>query len=600
MERTAAPAAAGVRRISTADQARELAGLLNGSRRRLPVVVVSIPNGRAAPWIDAERIAGELEGLAEVRLLEAEASWAFTAAMPGGTQVFDGAGRVYPLGLDWVRDLRRSRLRFAAGEEDGEAATGALIDDALAAALAAGLLATAAPERGGQVEGEVVGCPTSSQAMVRLDAGDGYAAVQVGIAFPGLTAERVFRSGMRVRGHLDRATGQLDIRQHLPDPAGRAAGLVDGAVLPARVESVAASGCVLAVHPGLPLPVPAERVSDDPQEDVRDLLSEGEVVAVRLRTGPQGWFLELVGVDPADCGAALALLPDGPPWLPPPPTEAPGPAPDELPDLRMTPRETPPDTAPAPAPPAPMLPAPTAPTAPTLPAPSRPSPMDLARPRRPATVPAPAAPGKALQELGLALETARAAERLAAATVRDLRAEVILLQRDLAAANRERLQREETLSRLRRRYRTARGASSGQPDDEVLFGDPIEQFRFEVLRRWARRIPAADQAARPLRGYRLGPAFLPSLDALAGVDRVKVVDVVVEVLTGLADNLPGREMHALRASDGPGAEPLRRDGRTCWRVALQQGTPGARRLHFWRGRDEIELSRVVLHDDFTP
>lgn len=28
--------------------------------------------------------------------------------------------------------------------------------------------------------------------------------------------------------------------------------------------------------------------------------------------------------------------------------------------------------------------------------------------------------------------------------------------------------------------------------------------------------------------------------------------------------------------------------------------PSAPRLHFWRSADDIVLSRVVLHDDFTP
>jgi hypothetical protein len=36
------------------------------------------------------------------------------------------------------------------------------------------------------------------------------------------------------------------------------------------------------------------------------------------------------------------------------------------------------------------------------------------------------------------------------------------------------------------------------------------------------------------------------------------------------------------------------------RVALQQGTPSARRLHYWKIGDRVELSRVALHDDMRP
>jgi hypothetical protein len=36
------------------------------------------------------------------------------------------------------------------------------------------------------------------------------------------------------------------------------------------------------------------------------------------------------------------------------------------------------------------------------------------------------------------------------------------------------------------------------------------------------------------------------------------------------------------------------------RVALQLKTPSARRLHYWKVGEAIELSRVVKHDDMTP
>jgi len=79
-----------------------------------------------------------------------------------------------------------------------------------------------------------------------------------------------------------------------------------------------------------------------------------------------------------------------------------------------------------------------------------------------------------------------------------------------------------------------------------------------------------------------------------------VADVVVDVLTGLAENSTGRDMHPLRSGTGGDDDVLRREGYTCWRVAIQRRSPQARRLHFWRSADDIELSRVVLHDDYAP
>ena len=133
------------------------------------------------------------------------------------------------------------------------------------------------------------------------------------------------------------------------------------------------------------------------------------------------------------------------------------------------------------------------------------------------------------------------------------------------------------------------------------FIDPEQRIRFEVELAWARRIPASDKHRLPIRGYALGPDFLDSLSTLEGVDRSKVVDVVVEVVTGLVEDVNGRELHPLRVAAGSGAPArTREDGATCWRAALQVNTPSARRLHFWRGRGVLELSRVATHDDMAP
>jgi hypothetical protein len=151
------------------------------------------------------------------------------------------------------------------------------------------------------------------------------------------------------------------------------------------------------------------------------------------------------------------------------------------------------------------------------------------------------------------------------------------------------------------RQRANRGSNRGSTDS-ALFWDPEEQFRYDVYLAWARRIPAAEKRDRLLHDYTLGEEFLPSLAGLDGIDRTKIVDVVVEVLTGLAETLEGRDMHVLRTAPSGGAPArVREDGATCWRVALQVKTPQARRLHFWRLKNgDVELSRVALHDDFRP
>lgn len=156
---------------------------------------------------------------------------------------------------------------------------------------------------------------------------------------------------------------------------------------------------------------------------------------------------------------------------------------------------------------------------------------------------------------------------------------------------------------LRAKTQSHGGKSRRSATEEIpfagLFVDEDEQFRFEVQLAWARRIPAPDKAAFPLGAYSMGPHFLTSLDKLEGIQRSKVVDVVVEIVTGLVERLPARQLHALKDAGG---RPVTRPGdrATAWRASLQQCTPGARRLHFYRNADVIELSRVGAHDDFRP
>lgn len=187
------------------------------------------------------------------------------------------------------------------------------------------------------------------------------------------------------------------------------------------------------------------------------------------------------------------------------------------------------------------------------------------------------------------------------AQVRDLTEELLEAHRELNRLRVARDRDEADRRRVRQDMRELRGASV-TPEPEVrAFLDPEEQFRFEVYLEWVRRVPAASKADHPLQDYIVGPAFLDSLSEV-DVDRSKVVSVVVEVATGLDKEIQGRDLHTLRSGSGGNAPTVTRaDGATCWRVAVQRGTPSARRLHYWRiGGGVIELSRVAVHDDMRP
>lgn len=129
---------ANIQHINDERSSAALAALLNGNTRRKPVVLITSPAGRTEPWIDVEDISQEAGALAEVYLMPTGSfTWEFSNRMADGTQVYGGAGRVYPVGHEWASDLTKSPLRFAFNEDDGRRATQQLISDMFRMASAA-------------------------------------------------------------------------------------------------------------------------------------------------------------------------------------------------------------------------------------------------------------------------------------------------------------------------------------------------------------------------------------------------------------------------------------------------------------------------------
>jgi hypothetical protein len=201
-------------------------------------------------------------------------------------------------------------------------------------------------------------------------------------------------------------------------------------------------------------------------------------------------------VDPDESPYAVALLPEGPPWL-------------ELPSR----------------------------------APEAPEPPELELPA--ALLPVPASPAPDSEFDALLLERDELLERLSHTQRRANR-----LDMERARLRTSLREKQSAVEGERRRGAEFREAAERAENDRNLFADPLEQLDFEIRLAWARRIPAAEKRARPLGTYHVGPVFLSSLAEIDGVDRTKVVDVIVEVLTGLVHELPGRDTHQLRTDTG--------------------------------------------------
>jgi hypothetical protein len=176
-----------------------------------------------------------------------------------------------------------------------------------------------------------------------------------------------------------------------------------------------------------------------------------------------------------------------------------------------------------------------------------------------------------------------------------------LLRWELRELKREFNLLDSSLTKLRAKLRKSK-TSKIQSSELPIFADAEDGFRYLVLTQWAIRFPGSQQKDRPLKEFTLGPKFLESLETLQGISREKVADVVVEIATGIASELAGREVHRLR--EGAGGDDrilVRDDGAVCWRASLQVGTSSARRIHYWLlPGGSIEFSRVTVHDDFVP
>ncbi|HMR48556.1 MAG TPA: hypothetical protein PKE40_05370 [Arachnia sp.] len=547
--------------LETTEVDRFVDHLLNPARAR-PVVLISRPAGSATAMVDSARIAEELDGLAEVyEIATGAASWALAGALARypGTEVYGGAARTYPLGTGWTTEPHRSPLRFILSPSEAEEITEKLIADASSMAFAGGYRTRRSAETrlvSGVVEGVV-----SGRALVRLDGGR-MASILPELTVADVDAQHLFAPGMPVSGLLDSRLGRLDVSESVRPAQELVSHYAVGDQVLARVLVVESDLCVVELLPGLQVGLGSEEILDTSQHvDLRQWLTPQETLTAVVKevgVSDDEWRLSVLEVDrDRPVLPAPALLPQGPPWLiAPAVTEEPVPPAPE------------PEAAPA--------------------------------------VRAPQPAGGETQEAPRATTDEFAALR----TERDSLAADLLRARRALLAKEDELRRRKAQARdannevakLRRSLASSEAAVRAADADAVAFTDPVEQLDYDVRLAWARRIPAAEKRALPLAGYTLGPDFLDSLQHIQGVDRGKVIEVLVDVLTGRVHQLHGRATHQLRTGTG-GGDPFvsRPDGATCWRVSLQHKTPQARRLHYWQLNDgTIELSAIRLHDDFRP
>ncbi|CAB4345170.1 unannotated protein [freshwater metagenome] len=559
--------------VADEQSAKNLSKVILNPRRIRPIVVTTVAVGETASRIDAEQIASQAGDLVDVYVITTmDASWEFARHMPEGVAVYGGAGRIYPTGSSYLVDKFLSPLHVALDASHGARITEKLISEALAMSFEAGHASSSTVERK-KAEGTVKGF-AAGRAMVELH-GRGYAFIAPELTLANFAAEELFEVGQNVSGLLNSETNRLDVSESLKTQLQALAEYQIGDVILAKVKEVSEDLVTLLLYPRviekeICVSVPKDMVTGNPLDDLRDLMSSGDVVRSRVIGTSPNWALVLMEIDDDEYVLPPpSVLPNGPAWIkevdPYSPEES-----DQNQDASNLIEDIESQEE----------------IFEQIPKHGRKLTEQLLL-----TIENKNAQTSSLKEqvvtLGSHLEQAEQDRQLLRWELRELKREFNLL--------------ESTLTKLRAKLRKSK-TSKDQSSELPIFADPEEGFRFLVLTQWAIRFPGSQQKDLPLKEFTLGPKFLDSLENLQGISREKVTDVVVEIATGIASELAGREVHRLReGAAGDARHVTREDGAVCWRASLQVGTSSARRIHYWvLPGGSIEFSRVTIHDDFLP
>ncbi|UFU03672.1 hypothetical protein LQF12_03430 [Ruania suaedae] len=112
--------------MTDAPDVAPLVSWLLSAERQLPVVLVSVARSRASALVDLGRLLGELDGAAQVRVVEAEAATALRSQFAPARHLYGGAVRVIPAG---VSHEAPPRLHVPFGAADSQRVTTAVIED---------------------------------------------------------------------------------------------------------------------------------------------------------------------------------------------------------------------------------------------------------------------------------------------------------------------------------------------------------------------------------------------------------------------------------------------------------------------------------------
>ncbi len=577
------------KRVSDRESVAALAkGLLDPSRSR-PWCVVSTTDPDGSSLFDVAGLAESVSEICEFWLVsDSDLTFYLADLLPERTNIYGNAVRVYPPGFNTDTNPFDSP-RFIADEsrikqqhEQIEAVIWKLAD--------IGKFKSERDKRAYRATATVKNLYPPSIAIVELQNGS-LASVRQEVCFPEVPIDWVLEPGDSISGTFDAANNDF-----IPDGVMRDVPSIveaygfDNVILGLVKEAGRQDGLV-TVFPGIDLPITRDEISGNPRDLVSDFLDRGDVISVRLYRNPQGRTrLRMDDInDDEEPLEALPVIAGGRPWLI---------------EGRMLLGESAPQVEKPPV---------------ALAAPSEAlqggEQTDLVEALPPVETQQPIPPkmtGRQKSDFEHEISVHKQTIALLSGMLKARENELTEVNRDLADAIADSRRLTLALSEERKKNTAARRLSvrvdagkSTTADRRNRWDNDEDWFQEELRRAWIGRYKPSDRAVFKLNPARIafGPEFFKSLQAqhMDEDDLRKCVRVILDIVTERNAQERIHEVHPLRENASPSAANLvREDGSACLRAYLEENTPQAKRLHFWKTPKGYELSRVGLHDDLRP
>jgi hypothetical protein len=416
-----------------------------------------------------------------------------------------------------------------------------------------------------------------------------HATIREELTAPGVPLEWLFSKDQQISGKYNKDEGLFipDLAEHTLESLATTYGF--GNLVLVLIKKTERKKGIAAIYPGIEVEFSLDEISGNDRDLVTDFMEPGQVVAMRLYRDPQGRTrLKMNDIDDDEIAVgSVPVVPNGNPWL----------LPDR--DVPIEEEQTPPEQK-------------------TIQIPALTEPLNIVQEDSNLSNPTPhpgvykgASKGKHGPLTGDDLAAWQGYAKGLRNDIASLTTQIASTEAELLAvfAEKESLkrilqERQRSTTAARRKTATRDPNRSTTRSRRDRWSTNEDWFNEEIRRVWISRYKPqerSDQFPLDFSKYSFGPLFFDSVkdDSLTEDELRKAVRVIVDIVTGRESESRQNRVHALRESESPSApQRTRDDGSKGWRANIEDRTPQARRLHYWKlPTGEIQLAKIAKHDD---